>query len=120
MGGKLEPSDSEYDIHIKNWFKFIPKEQLFIINFSDLVTDISRVLASLYKFLGLKENFVDSTLPDDNTHRINASIDCNTFDRLHEYYVSRGTYENTYQIVDSYGNNSRPYFSRFNTTKNCS
>merc|ERR1711935_620512 len=51
-----------YADHIKNWLRFYPKEQLYIVNGNDLMTEPARELAKIETFWALSMKLLIMTL----------------------------------------------------------
>ena len=46
---------SFYDIHVEEWLKVFPREQLFIFRHEDYINDIKGTLVKVFKFLDIGE-----------------------------------------------------------------
>ena len=46
---------SFYDIHVEEWLKVFPREQLFIFRHEDYINDIKGTLVKVFKFLEIGE-----------------------------------------------------------------
>jgi len=63
-----------YADHIKNWLRFYPKEQLYIVNGNDLMTEPALELAKIETFLGVEHEIVDNDFVFNNNKHFYCQI----------------------------------------------
>lgn len=111
---------SFYDFQLRNWLKYVRRDQILIISMDDLIFKTGRAMLSIQKFLGLKWGWPDDVvLPESNVNDVKGVIcDCATVDKLRSMYASHNTLENTYRIINSADKNPAQIpFTPFNLTK---
>lgn len=82
--GHVVLEDGQYYQHLRNWLKYLKRDQLFIVSMQTLVQNTSDTMHRIKKFLGLNQPWEKNcTLPRLNgSPRVKASLDCATFDEL--------------------------------------
>lgn len=87
--GFLNKRDSEYVTHLRNWLSVVHRSQLLILNMDTLLVNETDTMNRLMKFLGLRvssNNINTSLLNDNNSSLVEATLDCETYDKLKSYY----------------------------------
>jgi hypothetical protein len=113
----MEKYDSEYASQIKEWLKYIRRDQLFILNGQTLYEDTDDTMNRLSTFLGLKHDWgVNVTVPSLNVNYVEAEFPCKLFDKLEAYYQPHN--EALYALMAAGGGPAtEPPFPKFTSSR---
>jgi hypothetical protein len=111
--------DGHFAEHIKNWTKFIRRDQLFIFNGQTLYENPDDTMHRLATFLGLKHDWgVNVTIPRENTNDngVQAEFPCSLYDKLEAYYQPHN--EALYALMAAGGGPAtEPPFPKFTSSR---
>lgn len=111
-------ADSAYVQQIRNWLRYISREQLFIINIQTLLENPPDTMRRLSVFLDFKSDWGgNATLPHRNENRIDANITCRSYDTLFKHYAPLN--QQLYKLVNARDGKpaSEPHFPDFDNTR---
>ena len=85
----INMNDGRYFDHVKQWLKYVHREQLFIIHLDTLTINTTDTANRLAMFLGLNSSWGGNvSFPWHNAKSLakEALMSCSVFDTLYEYY----------------------------------
>jgi hypothetical protein len=133
-------SDSLYHKLLKDWLKFIRRDQLFIVSMDNLLANTTSVLGSIAKFLNLPVTLASGDIgslflkPDNNTLprlmtpirdlKHNLECDCETYDAMKMEFDTLKIAEKTLKIINESAVSSEgliwePLFNPFGYQRTC-
>lgn len=83
---KLPIGRGFYELQLRRWFEFFPREQFLILKSEDLDTDRAATMKKVFEFLGVPNHFAKK--PDKKIHQRTYSFSAanNVRDFLYEFY----------------------------------
>lgn len=120
--GSHEISRGHYIQHVTAWLQYVDRSQLFIINFSSLLSSTPDTMTRLSKFIGLKTDWGDKAIlpvPAYASRKPETYIDCKSYDYLDNYYKKINQNIISFINDDVNKNEYEPYFSPFIYKRDC-
>lgn len=120
--GHINLNTSKYVLHLSNWLQHFRRDQIFIINFENLVANTTFVINQLSSFLGVGSDWWESevNLPRRNEAGVINTHDCTSMEFLTRYFQPYN--EKLYKLLrstDAMKHPAEPTFDRFVEVKSC-